>query len=241
MSKHVTDRHYEILTSHERFALVLEAMARRDDAEADRLEDTCPRFVYRAEDQAFRNRIRRAYGIASRVCLNMRAGLAQLRMARLFHEQADCFAGPVARLAHLVFLYGRECGKSEAGAIACIALPDRATVDREIAEDAELGRPLDDITELAGEALGAVASHLVVATAKVHASDLLSQWEGFGRFCRESLGVEPLTLTAAFGLGRNDPAAEIRENHPDAAPDPQAVSNWAECWARNWSRRFTSR
>ena len=180
MSKHVTDRHYETLTSHERFALVLEAMARRDDAEADRLEDTCPRFLYRAEDQAFRDRMRRAYGIASRVCLNMRAGLAQMRMARLFHEQADCFAAPVAHLARLVFLYGREYGRWEAGVIECIALPDRAGLDREVGEDAELKRPLDDITELAGEVLGAVASQLAVATAKVHASDCSRSGRGSG-------------------------------------------------------------
>lgn len=241
MSKHVAERHYEILTSHERFALVLEAMARRDDAEADRLEDTCPRFLYRTEDQAFRDRMRRVYGIASRVCLNMRGGMAELRMARIFREQVDCFAGPVAHLARLVFLYGREYGKREAGAIESIAMPDRAALDREVTEDIDLRRLLDDITELAGDALGAVASQVVVATAKVHASDLLSQWEGFGRFCRQSLGVEPLTLMAAFGLERNDPAAEVREKHPEAEEDPRVASEWAECWTRNWSRRFTSR
>ena len=240
MSKHVADRHYEILTSHERFALILEAMARRDDGEADRLEDTCPRFLYRAEDQAFRDRMRRAYGIASRVCLNMRAGLAQLRMARLFHEQSDCFAGPVARLAHLVFLHGREYGKWEAGAIECIALPDRAVLDREVAEDAALRRQLDDVTELAGDTLGAVASNLVAATAQAHASDLLSQWEGFARFCRDSLDVEPPKLMGAFGLEPRDPGVEVREKHPDATADPRVVCDWAGCWTRSWNRRFTS-
>ena len=43
-------RHYAALTAPERFALVVEAMARRDSAEADRLEDTCPRLTYRMED-----------------------------------------------------------------------------------------------------------------------------------------------------------------------------------------------
>ena len=97
------------------------------------------------------------------------------------------------------------------------------------------------LNSLAGQALGAVASQLVVATAKVQASDLLSQWEGFRTFCRDLLGVEPLTLTAAFGLERKDPAPEIRENHSDAAPHLQAVSGWAEPWTVNWNRRFVSR
>jgi hypothetical protein len=29
--------------------------------------------------------------------------------------------------------------------------------------------------------------------------EALSQWEGFSRFCRQCLGVEPLTLLAAYG------------------------------------------
>ena len=39
--------------------------------------------------------------------------------------------------------------------------------------------------------------------------EALSQWEGFGRFCRRCLGVEPLTLLRAYELGREDPAAEV--------------------------------
>ena len=238
MTNHLQDRHYASLTAHERFALMLEAMARRDDSEADRLEDTCPRFVYRGEDQAFRDRMRRAYTITSYVCLNMRAGLAQMRLARLFREQSDCFAGPVGHMAQLVFLYGRECGKCAAGVIESVGLPNQAAIDREVAADEELRGQLQDLTALAEDALSSIGTQLVIATGKAHASDLLSQWEGFGRFCRELLGVEPLTLTAAFGLERKDPALEVRQHQPEATADLQTASEWAECWIRNWQRRF---
>jgi hypothetical protein len=63
-------------------------MARRDEREADRLQDTCPLVVYRAEDAEFRDRVRRAYMITATVCLNMREGLAQLRMAKAFRDHA---------------------------------------------------------------------------------------------------------------------------------------------------------
>ncbi len=36
-------RHYGSLTPAERFSLTVEAMARGDEKEADRLEDACPR------------------------------------------------------------------------------------------------------------------------------------------------------------------------------------------------------
>ena len=49
--------------------------------------------------------------------------------------------------------------------------------------------------------------------------EALSQWEGFGRFCRKHLGVEPLTLLRAYGLGKEDPAAEVLAIYPDAKAD----------------------
>ena len=70
-------KHYEVLSGPERFALMVEAMARRDDAEADRLEDSCPQRTYRTDEWAFRERMRVASKIAMMACLNMRAGLAQ--------------------------------------------------------------------------------------------------------------------------------------------------------------------
>ena len=72
---------YETLTGPERFVLLIEAMARKDEVECDRLEDTCPHLLYRCEDTEFRDRVRRAYHIAVTVCLNMREGLARIRMA----------------------------------------------------------------------------------------------------------------------------------------------------------------
>jgi hypothetical protein len=110
-------RHYASLAPPERFALVVEAMARRDFAEADRLEDSCPRFTYRAEDAEYRDRMRRSFAIAAMACLNMRGGLAQLRMTGAFSEVCKEFAGTLARFAEVAFLYGRAYGHWEAGAV----------------------------------------------------------------------------------------------------------------------------
>ena len=82
MATDAMSRHYEALTAPERFTLLIEAMARRDEREADRLDDTCPRLVYRVDDPEFRDRVRRAHVITLMVALNMRAGLAQIRTRR---------------------------------------------------------------------------------------------------------------------------------------------------------------
>ena len=87
--------------------------------------------MYRAEDAEFRDRMRRAYSIAATVCLNMRAGLARVRMARAFRETADAFAAPVELVARVAFLYGRAYGRSEAGAVERVDVPEREALAAE--------------------------------------------------------------------------------------------------------------
>ncbi|MGH8606514.1 MAG: hypothetical protein ACREX9_03545 [Gammaproteobacteria bacterium] len=48
---------YERLTPNERLNLTLEALARRDFAEATRLSDTCPQYTYRLPDCEYAMRI----------------------------------------------------------------------------------------------------------------------------------------------------------------------------------------
>ena len=160
MAQAALDKHYGMLSATERFALMIEAMARRDERECDRLEETCPRFMYRCEDQAFRDRMRRASAIAHRVSLNMREGLAQIRLARLFHEHAEMFAGDSIRVMQAVFLYGREYGKWEVGAIEEVGLPDAEELVDDVAAHPDLGDQLEELREIAKESVVKVASGL---------------------------------------------------------------------------------
>ena len=87
--------HYQSLTAPERFALMLEAMARGDEREADLLEDTCPKHVYRCDDAEFRDRMKRAYNVVMAVALNMRAGFALVEMAENFRRLSGHSDGPI--------------------------------------------------------------------------------------------------------------------------------------------------
>jgi hypothetical protein len=69
-------------------------------------------------------------------------------------------------------------------------------------------------------------------------SKALTQREGFGRFCRRCLGLEPLTLLRAYGLGKEDPSAEVLAIYPDAKADEAKAEEPAEHWAGEWERRF---
>ena len=68
--------------------------------------------------------------------------------------------------------------------------------------------------------------------------EALSQWEGFGRFCRRCLGVEPLTLLRAYELGKEDPSAEVLATYPDAKFDEARAAEREGHWAGEWERRI---
>jgi len=216
MAPDPVSKHYEVLTPAERFALTIEAMARGDGNDADRLEDTCPRFTYYKEDVEYRDRMKRAYLIALLATINLKWRVEQVRSAEMFCKLHEHFAEGPTLVATTAFLYGRQYGYWECGAT-------------------------DSIPLIAAEGVKRVAETLKYAIGEAHAAEILSQWEGFGRFCREVLGVEPQTLLAAYGLWRDDPAAEVLAAYPDAKADEAKAAHWADNWRQNWDRRFATR
>ena len=68
---------------------------------------------------------------------------------------------------------------------------------------------------------------------------MLSQWEGFGRFCRNHLSLEPMAVMSAYRLWQDDPAAEVLASYPEAKVDEAKAAEWAGNWTRTWERRFS--
>jgi hypothetical protein len=155
-------------------------------------------------------------------------------MAAAFVEMTEHLARPPARLAEIAFLFGRAYGQCEAGMVDEVTVPEAEALVTDLAEHPDVQHQLDELQKAAREMVRRMSEDLRRATGVAHATDLLSQWEGFGRFCRDTLGMEPLTVTAAFGLQRDDPVVEVGKVCPQAAPD----ENEAAIWARSWGRRF---
>jgi hypothetical protein len=108
MSDATMAKGYEQLTPVERFRLAIEAMARKDWPEVDRLEDTCPRFTYREEDAAFRDRMRQVHLLALYHALWVEGPLAKLALIQGMAEDAAAFAEPVVDLAEAGVSSGRS-------------------------------------------------------------------------------------------------------------------------------------
>ena len=238
MASDPLNHHYGALTAPERFALTIEAMARGDEAEADKLEDACPTHTYQLHDLEYRDRMKRAYLIALMVSLNMRQGLGQIRAAVALSKSCKDFAHWPTLAVQGAFLYGRLYARWEAGGEEFGSMPVGKALDEEFERCPDLKGVLEELREAGEWAMEQVGDTLTYAVGLMNAADLLSQWEGFGRFCRQSLGVEPMTLLRALRLEQEDPEAEVLASYPDAKADEAKAAGWAEDWRRSWERRF---
>jgi hypothetical protein len=198
MASDPLSRNYDQLKGDERFVLLVEAMARKDDAEADRLEDSCPRLVYRQDDLEFRDRMKRAYLIAMLVTINIRWRLEHIRVAKIFMDQHELYVWGPRLVAVTAFLYGREYGRWESGAIEQIPMVNADDTAALIKGRPDLREQLKEVREISAEGVRKVAETLQYAVGYAHATEVLSQWEGFGRFCRSSMGLEPMAVMTAY-------------------------------------------
>lgn len=212
MHADVVAKQYAALDPHERFRLVVEAMARGDTIEEGRLDDACPRRVYRMDDRDYRLRMKASFTIAVTTCLNMREDLVLLRVSALLPTVLPEAGTLPARIAVEALRFGRSLGRYEQGG-------DPEHPDGEGEDDAEFAgyaRELDEGMRLCLERTGKAMKQ---ATGEELAPRVLGYWEGFARFCRDALGLEPVALLRAWGLGEADPTEVVRQAYPDAAPD----------------------
>jgi RNA polymerase sigma factor (sigma-70 family) len=147
-------------------------------------------------------------------------------------------ADPVAKLAAAAYLCGRAQGREEAGVDVGPLLSDGPDAVKKIRTEPGVREQLDEIRSVSEDVVAEVADVLCYAVGKADAVDLLSQWEGFGRFSRSRLGLEPSAAVAAFGLPNVDVQKEMKTVCGAQANEDDAAY-WAEQWCRGWDRRFT--
>ena len=85
---------YDRFDPDERFRLVLEAAARGDEEEIERLRDTCPRVKYTAIDIAYSDRISGSLKMTMLLCQLLAPSLTELRMLAAFREVLSSRTGP---------------------------------------------------------------------------------------------------------------------------------------------------
>ena len=147
--------------------------------------------------------MKRAYIIAMLVTINIRWRLEHIRVAKIFSNQHRLYVWGPQLVAVTAVLYGREYGRWVSVVIGQIPMVDADDTAALIKGRPDLKEQLKEAREISAKGVSKVAETLQYAVGYAHAAEVLSsQWEGFGRFCRNSLGLEPMAVRRRPSCGR---------------------------------------
>ena len=112
MNNHPT-KLYEQFQPPERLTLLIEAMARNDDGEAERLQRSCPRATYTGRDPAFEDRWDMAFDVMAVVCIDLRCLWGKLHVLGWVLAEVREMATAQNITAAFAFLDGERCGRGQ--------------------------------------------------------------------------------------------------------------------------------
>jgi hypothetical protein len=198
-------RLYAELEPADQARLVIEALAREDDSEADRIAATVPRSTWSAPVDSFD---------------------AVLRDAKQVQFASIVAASTVGR-AFAIFDMVLYIGRFQAGRLADVA-------SFEVYKAATQGKtPQDQIEQMLEQASEAAAESSESLLAKVEEwrtealRELAAFWRAFDTYCRERMGLDPETVERAFlppGLRRPEAIDGVEPNPDEVAAAVAALS-----------------
>jgi hypothetical protein len=231
---------YDRLSAEERFRLVVEAFAREDQREAERLATSCPRKVYEMNDLDFSSRPRACDLIVSQVYADLVEVLSTLRTIEANREAVEAYEELLfssleraTEEAALSFHQGWDAGCDHAWQVAgkhgSFPWNDKANLNERAKEMAK--RIKAESRSEASDGSHQDALEKVGEALKVRA---LTIWEAFSRFCREQTGLEPDTvLRACFPPALRLPE-ELGEAVESARVDPTLLEDYEAMLVRTW-------
>jgi hypothetical protein len=249
---------YEQFQPPERLTLLLEAMARNDDAEVERLQRSCPRSTYTGQDRQFEDRWTMAFDILAVVCIDLRCLWGKMHVLRWVLGEVREMATAQNINAAFAFLDGERCGKGKRQ-MGFFARPmphpnervdysddDEGEQEPDRRSDEELLNPTP-LEFARGERMEAVqrrSEHFTTCSAVVLLSamndiskDLVNAWSAFDRFCRIRLGVSAETMLKAWQFPFDDFFQTLRR-YEKVKPDPAKVKEYLGYIAKHWDSRF---
>ena len=249
----IENKLYDTFAPKERLVLMLEAMAREDHAEADRLRAACPRRTYQQSDADFIDRMTVAFDTAAVVCTDLQRLCGSLRLIywakgavegltklstivaeMAFHEGMGCMDGsPQSR-----FFAGKEKRRTPPAA-STPAMDEEDDTDPAVGWD-EVGRRAEAIEERAKKD-GADVLALLVDAEKGMITDLAVGWRAFERFCLSRPGVDADTLLSAWKLPGAVEIREVLKLYPGDLATPVLVQDYFDKLCVLWDSRFGER
>lgn len=253
---------YDQLKPAERATLVLQALARSDQAESDRLVGACPRKTYSANDDRFVGRMAASFDLMAGAVADLGHEAGKLFILTLLLEMLDRLMTRHTMNATLAFFEGQRHARGEPP-LGCYAESpaaedaegddaegedegvDEADADEEGDEDRdetpvadkELGRRLDAV-ERQAEAATASLRDVLAGMADAVAQSFVDAHAAFDRTARRHLGVDGDALTPAWQFPRADDLATTLVAYKHVQPREDAVAELAAKLDATWRERL---
>lgn len=254
-------RLYDNFRPKERLVLVLEAMARGDEAEAERLRQACPRKTYTGPDAAFDDRLHMAFDIVAVVAADLRALTSQLRVLHWAIGAVKHFTTMHHINTDMALMEGVRCGQG---------LPQSPYFALELtpwADDDSNAEPKEPVSRGASTTkdqqpdLSALGDDFVDRMEAVEkrsqrstqlmlkalhrtgldiGAELISIWQAFGDFSRSRLSIEPLQLITACAYPSKEDLEDALKVYAEIEPDAESVQKYRQAICEVWDRRFGS-
>ncbi|MDP9455592.1 MAG: hypothetical protein CYG60_15430 [Actinobacteria bacterium] len=235
-------RLYDRLTPEERFRLDVEAMARGDREESERLTRTCPRRNYVMNDRGFAGRWQLAIELTLRVYARVAQLLERLHMLEAFRTLPP-YANRLARnVAEEAYFDGHKAGSHSAwSAAGKTGNPPAWDGEDEDLHDEEEDPVIErDLKELDAkvEKYGELIPEILDRMERTVTADALTCWEGFAVFCADQLGLEAEKVLRV-AIEEEAPRVEAMKSSAERLrleADPERVEELraalAECWSK---------
>ncbi len=182
---------YDRLTPEERFRLDLEAMARGDMSESERLVRTCPRKNYVMNDWGFAGRWQLAGELTLRVYARIAQLLERLHMVDAFRTLPPYSNQLMQSVAEDAYFDGHKAGSYKAWNLAHKTgrPPGWSEDEEDEPEDPVIARDLE-LLEGKVTTYGGLLPEILDRFERTATEEALTCWEGFAAFCTDVWRVE---------------------------------------------------
>ena len=232
---------YDRFAPEERFRLTVEALARGDEKEVERLSDSCSRSTLTMNDPVYVNRVRAGLQMTMTIFLDLAPRLAELRMIETFRATQPFARTLLQNEVDLAYFDGHRSGSHHAWRLAGMKSdPPGWEPDGEKGEenaDPATQRNVEAI-ETRVQKTAALVPELLEKMERGFVVETRTVWEAFSGFCEEELGFAPETLLKAYFEPMLDQAGELKAlaNKPDAPdPDPDLLNEYREAMSTTWT------
>lgn len=241
---------YATFAPAERVVLLLKAMARRDEEEAQRLRSACPRRTYTQSDAEFMERMNVAFDTAAVVCADLQLVCGSLKLLYWAKGTVEAMTTLSTFVAEMAFHEGMGCMQGTPQSMFFVDEEQRDKLHTLKIARRGNSKPIDpavgweevdrraEAIEVRAKKDGQDILALIAEGEKDMIHELAVGWLAFERFCLSRPGIEADTLLSAWRLPGAFEIGEVLNLHKDDPPEPALVQEYFEGLCVLWDTHF---